>query len=90
MLTSAVCDAPRAVTIVSRTCLIAGDLTVLIVTWVNTYTVSRVKLGMRAGPSILHVMLYNGAYAPTSLEPRTDLERRVLLLHVSLSLGVSS
>ncbi|KAM5545116.1 hypothetical protein V8D89_001227 [Ganoderma adspersum] len=39
------------------TCLIAGDLIVLLVTWVNTYAVSRVKLGMHAGPSILHVML---------------------------------
>lgn len=50
------------VTIASRTCLIVGDLIVLLVTWMNTYTAYRAKRGVYDGPSILQVMLCNGCF----------------------------
>ncbi|PIL32854.1 hypothetical protein GSI_04971 [Ganoderma sinense ZZ0214-1] len=52
----------RRVTIASRTSLITGDLIVLLVTWMNTYTVCRVKRAASGGQSIVQVMLYNGCF----------------------------
>lgn len=42
-------------------CSVGGDLLVLFVTWYNTYTSYKAQRGVLKGPSLVHVMLYNGS-----------------------------
>ena len=44
--------------------MIAGELLVLIVTWHKTYTSYKAQRGVLEGPSLVHVLLYNGGCLP--------------------------
>ena len=60
------------VTLGARIFGIAGDLIVLFITWHNTYTSYKAQRGVLKAPSLVQVMLYNGACVPRSEYPVLD------------------
>lgn len=54
---------------------IVGDLLVLFVTWHNTYTSYKAQRGVLKAPSLVQVMLYNGA-CPDLIIPVLDMAHR--------------
>ena len=48
------------VILVSRICAIVGDVSVLVVTWWNTYPLYKMQQGLVTRQSVVRVMLYDG------------------------------
>ncbi|TBU54375.1 hypothetical protein BD310DRAFT_828132, partial [Dichomitus squalens] len=57
------------VEVVTRSCLIASDLVVVCVTWLRTYETAKLSLGRLGKRSFASILLLDGMYQRSSLQP---------------------